>query len=90
MQNGKRTAFGMLEDCQRMAAAAGSGSDSSRLLLGLQEPVMGLQSLGEGAGVEVTTQKRRYRSNEVHCMLSTVQPACSAACALLIAAATCL
>jgi hypothetical protein len=58
-QNGKRTAFAMLEDCQHLAAAAGSGGRPSRLLLGLQEPVMGLQPLGDGCGVEVTTQKRR-------------------------------
>jgi hypothetical protein len=59
-QNGKRTAFAMLEDCQQLAAAAaGSASKPSRLLLGLQEPVTNLQSLGDVGGVEVTTQKRR-------------------------------
>jgi hypothetical protein len=55
-----RTAFAMLEDCQQLAAAAaGSTSRPSRLLLGLQEPVMGLQPLADGAGVGVTTHKRR-------------------------------
>ncbi|WIA14156.1 hypothetical protein OEZ85_002698 [Tetradesmus obliquus] len=64
--NGKQTAFAMLEDCQQLAAAAagGSASQPSRLLLGLQEPVVGLQPLGGGAGVEITTQKRRVRARQ--------------------------
>jgi hypothetical protein len=59
-QDGKRTAFAMLEDCQRLAAAGSSTANSSRLLLGLQEPVLNVQPLADGSGVEVTTQKRRY------------------------------
>uniref|UniRef100_A0A383V6D9 FAD-dependent oxidoreductase domain-containing protein 1 n=1 Tax=Tetradesmus obliquus TaxID=3088 RepID=A0A383V6D9_TETOB len=64
--NGKQTAFAMLEDCQQLAAAAAGGSagQTSQLLLGLQEPVVGLQPLGDGAGVEVTTQKRRVRARQ--------------------------
>ncbi|KAF6265606.1 oxidoreductase [Scenedesmus sp. NREL 46B-D3] len=58
--NGKRTAFAMLDDCQQLAAHVASGP--SRLLLGMQEPVVNLQTLSDGAGVEVTTPKRRVRA----------------------------
>jgi hypothetical protein len=74
-QNGKRIAFAMLEDCQQLASAAsaalGSASQPSRLLLGLQEPVLGLQPLGAGAGVEVTTQKRRYNGDSGGCSVGS-------------------
>lgn len=65
-QNGKRTAFALMEECQRLGAAAapttpagGSSSSntssSSRLLVGLQEGVDQLvplepPSAGQGAG----------------------------------------
>eukprot|EP00882_Tetradesmus_deserticola_P028376 GHRQ01031609.1.p1 GENE.GHRQ01031609.1~~GHRQ01031609.1.p1 ORF type:complete len:201 (+),score=42.28 GHRQ01031609.1:1257-1859(+) len=61
-QNGRSTAFALLEDCQQLAAASAAAGHASRLLLGLQEPVLGLCS-GDAAaiGVEVETRKRRYR-----------------------------
>jgi len=60
MQNGKRAAFALLDECQQLGATAAgcSGtSPGSRLLVGLQEGVQQLASLG--SGVEVITSQRR-------------------------------
>jgi hypothetical protein len=54
VQNGKQTAFALLEECTRLAAS----SSSSRLTVGLQEGVTHIQPQG-GGSVEVVTQHRR-------------------------------
>lgn len=54
-QNGKRTAFALLETCKQLA-----GDSAGRLLLGLHEPVLAVEPRGHGAGVDVITQKRRW------------------------------
>ena len=69
LQNGKKAAFALLEECQRLGLATKSGSSSistssgsnssSRLLTCLQEGVQQLVSLGPGLGLEITTSKRR-------------------------------
>jgi hypothetical protein len=58
-QNGKQAAFGLLEQCKRLAQHTPAKPSSSRLLVGLQEAVQHIQPLGDGGGVEVVTQHRR-------------------------------
>jgi hypothetical protein len=63
LQNGKKAAFALLEECQQLGAAAAAATNSSsssrRLLVGLHEGVQQVTPLGSGAGVEVTTSNRR-------------------------------
>ncbi|KAF8063792.1 thiO [Scenedesmus sp. PABB004] len=53
--NGKRTAWGLLDDCKALGAGGGAGG---RLLLGLDEPVLALEPRSAGAGVDVVTSRR--------------------------------
>lgn len=58
LQNGKAIAFGLLDECRRLAAA-GRGGGGSRLVVALREGVQHVAALGAQGGVELTTSRRR-------------------------------
>lgn len=65
VQNGERTAFAMLDDCQQMAAAGSKHQGTGRLerlQVCLNEGVVALEPRGSGQGVVVITERRRYEA----------------------------